>query len=611
MRHRPIARRVLEEAESYSAREQRQGRAGAPSRLQDQRDAVRALTKAQQAPQAQPQAKAQVIESRVPEEHKVIHIVKPLPPPPVKKPAPAPPKRAGASKHAKAPAAAPAAARPLIAEAKAPVIKRLALEPVDRTRYGWELRSLDGSGNNLKHPQWGRAETPMVRYAEARAWRMDQARELSNAVCAADRVLAAPAAPAERLSLLWVAWSQLVDQELSLVLQTERAAHLECVADAAGRESYAGRRVEYHCSSARDGAPINSTSAYLDASLVYGLSSERAAALRAWTRGQLRLEAGQLPRNRDGLENLVPAHSAGVGSGAADYCLAGNPRVNESALLLALQTVLAREHNWWCDKLLESNPELADYDEMLYQQARAIVIGVVQAITYNEWLPLLGVELPPQRYDEACHAGVAVEFAACKWWLPMVPPQLALGRDRLPLAQTAFRPELAKRCDELMASAAEQPAQPLQEQVVDALRNASDGARVGDAAAEVLQRARDHQCADYAALRGALGLAPRSVHELADAAVQAHLARLPHLDAWLGAVCEPDHELIKALLAKQLQAVRDGDRFWYASNPALSDELRSIIDRTRLAHVLRRNCKGRFPDHAFCAPPALTAKARR
>ena len=76
MRRRPIAKRVLEEVESYSARDQRQkgGAAHEPSRLQDQREAVRALKDHKPSKPSKLSGSPSQEESK----HNVIHIVKPL-----------------------------------------------------------------------------------------------------------------------------------------------------------------------------------------------------------------------------------------------------------------------------------------------------------------------------------------------------------------------------------------------------------------------------------------------------------------------------------------------------------------------------------------------------
>lgn len=55
---------------------------------------------------------------------------------------------------------------------------------------------------------------------------------------------------------------------------------------------------------------------------------------------------------------------------------------------MAVQTIsLLRLHNILCDELITINPSWND--ERLYQEARRILIGMYQHVTYNEFVPIL------------------------------------------------------------------------------------------------------------------------------------------------------------------------------------------------------------------------------
>ena len=68
--------------------------------------------------------------------------------------------------------------------------------------------------------------------------------------------------------------------------------------------------------------------------------------------------------------------------------VAGDLRANENVALTATHTLFAREHNRIVDALPQSLS-----DEERFQIARRVVGAEQQYITYEEFLPALGVEL--------------------------------------------------------------------------------------------------------------------------------------------------------------------------------------------------------------------------
>jgi hypothetical protein len=84
------------------------------------------------------------------------------------------------------------------------------------------------------------------------------------------------------------------------------------------------------------------------------------------------------------------------------------------------------------------------------------------------------------------------------------------------------------------------------------------------------------------------------------------------LDAFVGMMCEHHvrgtefGELQLAIWQRQFEALRDGDRFFYANDPALVDVKRhyGISFRRTLAQVIEQNSDGRVQSNVFRADAA-------
>lgn len=121
---------------------------------------------------------------------------------------------------------------------------------------------------------------------------------------------------------------------------------------------------------------------YIDGSAIYGSDSKTQSELRSFQHGQLKMfmdfNRQLLPLNPNSEDCLV--------SGSACF-LAGDVRVNQHITLVALHLLFAREHNRIADGLHHMNPNWSD--DLLFEEARRIVVAEMQHITYNEWLPLV------------------------------------------------------------------------------------------------------------------------------------------------------------------------------------------------------------------------------
>lgn len=371
---------------------------------------------------------------------------------------------------------------------------------------------------------------------------------------------------------------------------------------------------------------VNVVTAWIDGSQIYGSDAETAANLRTLVGGRLKTSPGD-----DGVigtgDDLLPYNSgtyfpdgtlpmdndAGI---VADDRLfaAGDSRANENAELTSLQTLFVREHNRIADALARSDPRLDD--EAIYQKARAQVVGELQSITYNQWLPALlgrGALRPYRGYDPSVNPGIANEFSTAAFRLG----HSQLGddvefldgdglpvADEIPLSRAFFNPTVVEEngIASMLKYLASDPSSELDGTIVNSVRNflfGPPGAGGLDLASLNIQRGRDHGLADYNTIRAAYGL-PR-VADFAeitsDAGVRDKLRSLygsvDKIDAWVGALAE-DHvgggstgPLVRAVLSDQLARLRSGDRFWYQR--AFDGRALRDLERTTLPDVIRRN----------------------
>jgi hypothetical protein len=434
-------------------------------------------------------------------------------------------------------------------------------------------RSLDGSGNNLRHAAWGEAGTAYVRvtgpnYADGIGSMVagPTPRYVSNRIF---NDVGQNLFSENGVSQWGWAWGQFLDHDFGLRDET-RAESAPIAFDHHDplEQFESDLPLDFARTPAARGTGvttsrqhINTISSYIDASNVYGVTSSRLAWLRNGAslfltsdrylpRADARGSAATAPRM-----DLMGALTARP----AKAVVAGDVRANENIALTAIHTLFAREHNRLVAALPHSLPE-----ETRFEIARRVVGAEIQYITYTQFLPALGVRLAPYTgYDPELGAGLSNEFAVVgyrahsmihgEFDVPVKPGTysraqlrrfsregIALDRDgaevqlEVPLALAFGNPDLlhAIGLGPVLASLASEREYRNDEQIDNSLRSVlfqvpkpgvKDPATCGkpivdprcfvgvqDLGAIDIQRGRDHGMPSYNELREAYGLAPRA-----------------------------------------------------------------------------------------------------
>lgn len=486
---------------------------------------------------------------------------------------------------------------------------------------------INGVGNNVLRPTLGSVEIELLRIANSQygdgnmspaGQNRPTARFISNQIVAQDRSILNDR---NLTDFVWI-WGQFLDHDMDLsnAASPKEAFNIGVPTgdihfdpQNSGTATIGLDRSKYVTGvNSSDGRrqQINSLTAFIDGSAVYGSDLLRANELRSFQGGRLKTSAGNLlPFNVNGFEN--------AGGTSSSMFIAGDVRANENIALSSMHTLWIREHNRVVDLLAFKNPTWND--QQLYEQGRAIVAAEIQAITYNEFLPaLLGSSsiAAYSGYNSSVNPGISNEFstAAFRFGHSLLSPELrrtdstgsAIAQDPIALKDAFFNPAalIATGIEPLLRGAATQLAQELDVHVIDAVRNFLFG-QPGQGGLDLpslnIQRGRDHGLADYNTTRIALGLAPVTLFSqiTSDAAVAAAMeityGSVNNIDLWVAGIAE-DHlpgssmgATFTRILVDQFQRLRDGDRFWY-ENIFTGTQLTELRN-TRLSEVINRNAE--------------------
>ena len=500
-------------------------------------------------------------------------------------------------------------------------------------------RSINGANNNISgssKTNWGAAGIMLFREMPAQYGPTDPGgalggvnrpspRAISNAV------IDEPVTQfnTRQLSTLVYQWGQFLDHDMSAT-PTGTTEYVPIPLPGTEKiftEAIPFYRSAYQMTTDARGSQVrqqlNMITSFIDGSNVYGSDTKRATWLRTMRNGKLKTSSGNLlPYNtRNGeLSGAIDLNAPEMANDSDHHVktfVAGDDRAAENPVLTSLHTLFVREHNRICDSLFRVGMR---NDEQMYQIARKIVGAEIEAITYQEFLPALGIILQPYSgYKDNVRPDIMNSFATASYRLghTMVSDDVLLvnnnckevGPGEMELVDVFWNPQLTATygIDIFIKGASSHDQYETDTRINDVLRNflfvsASSPVRFGiDLGSLNIQRGRDHGLPDYNTARlFYTGTQARrfsditSVDSLADS-LQVLYRSVNNVDLWIGILAE-DHlpgksvgRTLNAMLKSQFEKLRDGDFYFYLNDPYLPNSIRDQVKRTKLSDIIRRN----------------------
>jgi hypothetical protein len=389
---------------------------------------------------------------------------------------------------------------------------------------------------------------------------------------------------------------------------------------------------------------VNSISAYLDLSQVYGSDSATDNALRTFSGGLMKTSPGGLPP-LDNTTYFTPAQLAAINaaeggmanggpSSESQLFVTGDTRGNENVELTALQSLFLDNHNLLASVLQQQHPNWTD--QQLFNEARKLNIAEYQEIVYNGWIPaVLGTTALPayKGYNPNVNPGIADEFSTVAFRFGHSMLDNDIDRDgnnglpsaaSVPLSEDFFDPTIlngngqatitdpitgltSSDIGALLKADADGDAQATDVLAVNAVRNelfneVIPGVGYGqDLIALDIQRAREQGIGSYNEVRQALGLKPVTSFAQITSNVQVQqelqqaYGNVNNIDAFEGGLAE-NHvagsdvgPLFQAIMANQFARLRNGDRFFYLNETFDRSEQALLQQGNTLAKIIEAN----------------------
>lgn len=505
--------------------------------------------------------------------------------------------------------------------------------------YAQVNRSIDGTGNSLLHSEWGKNGINQLEpgtigfddgYSTPAGPDRPNPRYISNMMNVQNTLENDP----RNLSAYCWVWGQFIDHDITLVTDNPNENLSIAIPKgdvffdplATGTSKMNMKRSVFDPATGTDPTNprqyINHITSFVDASTIYGSDENRANWLRTFSSGKIKVSSGNLlPWNtitgeyNDAIDPSAPEMAMPYPN-VTKFFVSGDVRANENPFLTAMHTLFTREHNRLCNKLAAENPSWND--EELYQRARKLVGAEIEAITYEEWLPKLGMEIEPYvGYDGAINPGIMNVFSAAAYRYGHTTINSVLVRmdntggympeGDILLRDAFFNPGATKDIGGIepyligMATVVEQD---FDCKIIDDLRNflfGAPGAGGLDLAALNIARGRERGLPDYNTVRSDFGLqrlssfSQMSSDPIMNQNLEFVYGDVNKIDPWVGMLAE--NHMHNALFGKtamtiikqQFMALRNGDRYYYLNDDALSVVDKLWAKNTRLADVVRRN----------------------
>ena len=479
--------------------------------------------------------------------------------------------------------------------------------------FDYEFRKLDGTNNNNNggsvNKQLIRLTTPA--YGDGLNTPSGQTRgnprEISNKIFNQPCPIPNP----ECVTNMFWLWGQFIDHDLTLVNHSitecfdinvpkgDKFFDPECT----GTKIIPFKRSLFDPTTGKTNPrqQLNSITSFIDGSAIYGTTTDRNDFLRTFKCGKLKQSAGYLlPINDSTIDNAT-------GNNCTSYFVAGDIRSNEHIGLTSMHTLWVREHNYWADRISECYNTLCD--EEIYQRAKIIVEAELQAITFNDFLPILLGYCSVSKYDGFkvnVNPQISNEFAtaAYRFGHTLISSDLYNDLDKT-LKDTFFSANIISNdcgIEPILKALTKKLAQELDAKVIHDLRNflfGEPGQGGLDLVSLNIQRGRDHGLPDYNTIRHELGLEKITTFSdlTDDPIIQDCLKQLygnvDNIDVWVGGLIETHKydsmlgELFHKIIKEQFERIRDGDRFWYECR--LTKNIINYVNCTTLSDVIKRN----------------------